>query len=249
MSANYTGKSYVVIQDFSYDPEIGLFTEPRIRGIPSVVAGFANGYVNTGYSVQLTQDGPYSELTARRYAIPTTGQFIIRWSISTDAIEKDLFTLPDALSEADAYDTIRGPGQYRKGIEEAVADGEALDSSYASYPYATSLWLELARGVESYEESYMILTRSIQYSVNRPTVLELQTNREFYSTSRLVANEGIPSDVLFDLPTDLPADQTQAVWGWRISDQRASIDSELVATHETSWTLAQWSTLSYTYVP
>lgn len=253
MTATYKGATLTSFYSYSWSPDEGMFIEWRERGRPAEIQGRAQLHRNAGHDVIVSSGGPYWDLVARRNRQYWEKPFVERWTLSTEILEKDLFSHPNIVAEMFNYPL--GPARYRKVVEEIVQDG----GDGSSYPGPESQWLirELSRGVEAYEHEYHILSRTVTFdrltadTLPSPYNMQLQLSRNVYSSSSLQANEQIPADVFFALPQDRSAAEVandallNLFWGWRIREQQAEIDTATTGMFRSSWVYAAWSTFLY----
>ena len=247
MNVRYKGAAFVRIPAYSFRQDDGLHVTWYERGIPSTIAGRAQDYENDGWDAYVNHDGPYSTLTATRtQSWSGSYPYITLWSLSTELVEKSLFTLPGAIGEATLF--AEGAASYKKQIEDAVSSHTTLDTfTFASHDWAQIIWEEMMRGVQAYEVEYTVLTRTINFDFKEPPgELKLKPTRYIYTKAQLEAIEGVPADVMFTLPDDPGSNPDQAMWGWRIRDQSAEITNATTGQHTTSWVYAAWSTFLYT---
>lgn len=243
----YKGAAYVSKTAVGYNQDTGADLVYVETGIPNVIFSRANLWKSIGYDVTTTRIGAYVELRASRTSFSAEFPFIIQWSLSTELIIKPLWSLPKVVDEMDAFPLASGGrAGYKKGIEDAVGNKTALGTAYTGLTGAAGILAELRRGGSGYEYDYIVLKRRTSFDFEfPPSPLALSSIKTIYTTAQLSTNENIPANVLFDMPADPATSQAQALWGWRIRDQTASITNATTGTHETTWVYAQWSTFLY----
>jgi len=251
----YKGASLIYRTEWSYSQDEGWNRVVHARGRKDNVIGFSEGWRRSGYDITLSQDGPYWGMLAKKTSNDSGHQWIERWVLATEILEKDIFSKPAVAAEMFAY--ADGPAKYRKAVEEAVSTG---DSTKGPTGTVESIWVirELTRGVEGYEHEYHILSRTVTFpstwagDVPAPFDMSLKLSGTILTSSQLNAQQSIPDDVLFTLPPDrtgaeLAEDSSASVmWGWRMREQKAEIDTSTTGSFQLSWTYAAWSTFIYT---
>lgn len=254
VSTIYKGERIARRVSYEYLPDEGFFWVYYMDGTPKDIYSEAATLTSIGYDVWTSRSGPYVRLTARRNRSSAFGNQIDRWTVSSEILEKDLFSMPEAITEMSAFTA--GRAYYQRGIRNALKDESNLDTQFSAgtTPIAYKILEELRRGVEVFEHEYTILTRTRTFDrlnpFSLPENLQLNSNRTVYTTAQLQAVESIPPDVLFTLPTDPSTNPEQTLWGWRIREQQAEITSSTTGVHRTSWVYAAWSTFLYTpYTP
>lgn len=229
--------------EYAYRPNKGFSTRVIERGVPSYIFGLVNAYRNDGFNVTTRRTGPYAELAAEVADVNTVA-IVERWSVTNEIIEKDLFTLPNAMVEASAF--TKGKAAYRNGITNAVDEGKTLPAAYAGFLFASTLYQELSRGVTGYEREYVVLSKERTFPINATQTLNLTSTRTIYTTNQLISVAQIPPAVQFSLPNPANGAEPQTMWGWRTRDQEAEIASDFTVTLRARWVFAQWSTFLYT---
>lgn len=252
--ADYKGQPFVSIRDLKFSQENGYSYSYRERGTPQEMEGRAQAWANAGYDVVLSGTGPYRDLQASRLIGGGFYGFITRWSVRTETVEKPIWGLTAVKAEADAFTytdadgkTLKGPAQYKKGIEDALGAGKSLPAAYNGLTEAPYVLQELSRGAEAYEHDYTVIERTVTFDPKKVfDTINFSESRLIYTTSQLFANENVPEGLLFSLPPSDGASDVQAMWGWRVRDQEADIDLGVSRTHRKSWVYANWSTFLYT---
>lgn len=249
----YGGSHGVVKIGYRFSQNEGYIQTFIEEGVPSYIQGRILSYSNNGYRVSQTGSGPYWRLQAERPA-PVQGiNFMERWEIRSEMLEKDLFSLPAAQQEADTYPS--GRADYRRNIEETAKGNQTVvEGDLESYPFALKLIQELVRGVTSYETEYTILSRERTepgpQAAAATLPVQLANARYIYTTAQLQALYNIPLDVMFTLPTVPssfdPVSEINTMYGWRVREQEASISEDYNVTTTEAFAFAQWSTFLYT---
>lgn len=234
---------------WSYDPGAGRTVITRYKGTKDAIMGMRADIEDAGNSYQMEKDGkgPYYTITIRSGSSPTTPDAEpVRWSLTTEVIEKDIFTHPDVNAE---METANSPAAYRADILAAVKEGrrtlfDGLDDEVglpALFPLAERVFQELRRGVSGYEDSYLVLRRTRAVAASVTTPMGTSASSVIYDTGQL----GIPSGLAFQIPTltTLTAPPGTA-WGWRLRAHESEFEgTRIQQRHE--FLLAAWSTLFY----
>lgn len=179
-----------------------------------------------------------------------------KWSIHTDALEKQIWAHPLIFAAAKAYDS-ENPNKFKRELEKYAEDSGAESASspaclgnsnplaepyqaFVVYQVADLVLIELGRGCDHYEEECLTLRRVRSISTGFRTAMPLYTARLVYTSAQL----SLPDDVRFSLPT-FPANPAQAVWGWRLKQQQSEFLAPGRIEQSFEWVLAAWSTLLY----
>jgi len=242
----YKGALYVETKGWNYTQDSGLQHSIIARGRQFEIESKRDALVGGGYDVAVNQGPAYWTLNASRNYWWEESPYVERWTLTTEIIEKDLFSHPEVMAEMYAYSD--GAAKYKKRIEDAIANGDTITASPS--------WLikELSRGVEGYEHEYHVLSRTTTFDrlagdqLPSPFNMRLILSRQILSSSQLAAEQNIPADVLFSLPADRGSstdDAKKVQWGWRVREQKAEIDTSTMGSFQMSWTYAAWSTFIY----
>lgn len=229
----------------AYDPATGRSLRRTWKGTKTACLGLLAELEEDGAAYQMSKaDGPYYLLTATYATQAPIGndEAPVRWTISTEVLQKSIFTLPVVANEMENY---ADPTRYRENIEEVARDStKSLEPAIAALPYAPLVLRSLRRGGDDWETEYLTLTRSRTVDITVPTKMSVNVTRKIFTTAQL----GVPASVAFVLPTqaELNALDTPAgsVWGWRLrghSSEHYGIRIE--QRHE--FVLAAWDTLKY----
>lgn len=250
----YKGQYEALItrQDVNHVYGQGWFTSLEAYGPTDKINGLMNELIATGWEFTNTPEGPYSRLTATRQGQPDSYQtdYYDRFTITTETIEKDIWTL-DAIHEEVYYEFAGDLELYKSIIEKAIDYGD--ENWLADYPEAThpEMWAtyrELARGADSYEEEYLVLTRervvSTQY--NEQLVLPELNASLIYTTDELHSEFDIPASFTgIKWPTAPTNNIPNTKWGWRHRKRGVQqMESQKVQVIQ-DWAWAAWSTNIY----
>lgn len=142
-----------------------------------------------------------------------------RYSVKFGAVQVSLFALPKATNEADGYIAVP---QYKKDITDAVNAGTALGLDSGTYPFAHVIYRLLSHGVENVNVDRPTLRRTRTYSYTFADRRVVTFDQYAYTTSRLITEFDIPTDIADILPVDPSGTgetPVSSTWGWRIADQ------------------------------
>lgn len=244
----YKGAIGTTTTEYAYHPDKGWVERYVERGTPDWIAGRVALYQGAGYYVTTTGGAPYHDLFADKISTTASVNFIERWSVENEILEKSIWSRNSVMTEALEWANENGTvAEYKKRIEDAANDGEALSSAlFGLYPVAQKVHEELSRGVTSYETEYAVLTKELSLPTDSNTTIQLTNTRTIYTTTQLQSVENIPDSVMFSLPDAPETAATQTMWGWRVRDQEAEVQLDTRVVLRSSWAFAQWSTFLYT---
>ena len=230
----------------------GWFTSAEYYGPYDAIWGKAGALQLDGWDFDITREGQYARLTATRQAQPTTPgtDYYDRFSISTETIEKDIWTLDRLFSEVNAkyYGELEA---MKDTVMSVIEEGnlkwfEGLSES--EWPETWGVYREIAAGVEAYEEEYKVLTRERVVSTlyNDKLPLAKYNVSNIYSTEALVRDFYLPNPIPgIQWPTAPEVNIPNTAWGWRNRDRNVSQQEGQKVLLTESWAWAAWSTNLY----
>lgn len=255
----FTGSIFSKVRDeFTSDPQSGNVRTIEWQGSRDAIYGHFSSLRNSTEGAQarcsITQVGntPYFSLIATFPDLQDLEpedpeeQAIDQWTISTEVLQTDAFSLPAAVEEALIWDSANPPAPktYRKLIEDQATD----ETGYASlvgpaYPFAQSLKLEIGRGATHFDDEYVVLRRTRTLGNGQASKINIKAVRKIYDGNKL----GVPSNVGFALPSPPPTAEwpEDAYWGWRLRTQQSSYNGNRVE-QSYEWVFAAWSLNYYT---
>jgi hypothetical protein len=245
---------------YSSDPQTGSTWEVTFEGPRDAIRVASLGWQAAGGRVRIDESGPISRavvvLSGARNASdpvqPITAETPTdRWELSTDRVEVSLFDLPAVALEAQqwAVASNRPLAEYRKTIEEAVANGETLSINAAQYPKSAQVYRRLCRGQDSFPTTRINLVRQRSFTTSFATPIPSNVLPPVYRTSSLVLAFDIPATVANALPVDPPEKPDGTSWGWMTTDDRFSYSPKTTLVEQsTSWAFAAWDTEIYPHV-
>lgn len=260
---DFKGLTFTKTRDeFTSDPQLGNGRLIEWQGDRQSVYGQFSALRNSvdgaqaRCSVRQVGDTPYYSLTAVFPDLQDLEpqnpeeQVVDRWTIHTEVLQTDGFSMPGVAEEAGFFETDPSrKGTYRKTLE----DGDLSDPGYnilknsaaggqPVYPVARDLIVELRRGATHFDDEYVVLRRVRTVSNGSALKINLKAVRLIYDSNKL----GVPSNVAFAMPTLPPVSEwpINAYWGWRLRTQSADfVGNRIEQTYE--WVLAAWSTFYY----
>ena len=249
MAVVYKGALATESREWNYSQDEGMQETRRCHGHPNTVRSWAYNLKDDGYDITISTGGPYWDALAIRTKPYPTSPFVERWTLTTEILDKDLFSHPDVAAQLYAY--ADGPAAYKKAIEDLASGASTTvpgDATVASW-----LSRELSRGVQAYEHEYHILNRNVTFdrlyadSLVSPWNMPLTLSSQILKSSTLSTQQSIPPDVMFELPGDsIPDPARRWQYGWRVREQKAEVDTSTTGAFSMSWTYAAWSTFLYT---
>ncbi len=173
-----------------------------------------------------------------------------RYEIVTEFVEKEIWSSPDVVAEAAAFDATISSGDktYRKLAEDTAQEIDPVSVSAVTYPLFAKVVRHLKNGVTGFEREYVVLRRSrrIQRQLNsrgNPNpVASIGDGLLVYSTAQLL----LPADVNFSVPdtSTLTASSSDYFWGWRRRPSQSVIEG-LFVDQTSEFILSEWSTIHY----
>lgn len=251
MSAIFKGRAATLFSDgVQYDPDRGTSEVYRLRGTKAHVRATAGGWKRFYPDARISTrqiEGPVYELALELpYWINDPGNpYTQRWSTSTELVEKDLFSHPNASLAVTASGL--SAAKFRERMEDGIEKGKDFDDvgvdPSGNNTNAQNMYLDLARGITGWETEYQTVTRFRSANVRTPWNRVVYSTKYIYTTSQL----GIPSSIGYSFESYIST-QTNMLWGWRLRDQDFS--EENGERQETiTWALAEWSLNLYEQEP
>lgn len=153
------------------------------------------------------------------------------YGLDTEGVNVSIFAHPKATAEqvASGYNS----ANYKKTIEDALAEGEANPLSETQFPFSATIYRALSRGQEYYELRRPILRRTRTFSARYTGRSDVEARQKAWTTSTLVTEFDLPADVSGRLPTDPDSTETPVgtSWVWRLT----------LDTSEYNIALRQWT--------
>jgi hypothetical protein len=258
MSVTFKGLVFSVVRDdFDSDPQQGNVRVIEWHGSKAAIYGQFASIRNASSGSQpkcsISQVGstPYYSLIAVYPDLQDLEpeepdeQAVDRWTIHTETLQTDGFSLPEAVSEASAFDT----GFYDKTYRKLLEDGDLsepglvfLRNAANGYVTAIDLFLEMRRGATHFDDEYVVLRRTRTLGNGQASKINLKAIRLIYDSGAL----GLPSNVGFTLPDapDVAEWPENAYWGWRLRTQQCEFNGNRVE-QSYEWVFAAWSTTYY----
>jgi len=266
-----TGEEQLVREDVSNVFGQGWFTNREYYGPHDRIYGLLPALADDGWECETQPDGAYSRMTARRQAQldNATTDYYDRFTITTETIEKDIWTLDAIHAEA----ALRGPlltGDpdedpftiIKAYVEDAIDEGDEnkLEMFYygggtvpntVTWPALWGVYKELARGVQSYEEEYLVLTRErvVSYLYGQQLAIPQLNASNIYSTDSLKSTFLIQDMTGIAWPDDPTTSVPHAQWGWRHRRREVQFQEGQKIQIIQDWAWAAWSTNLYNYIP
>lgn len=262
MSVVFKGSPGPVIirEEMEYSPDTGRRVIIEYRGRKLEILGLIPEFEQNGTSFRFFKaDDVYYGIIATWQDVNVANTQDIRWSLTTETLQRSIFSFPQIQAEISAYSN---PPALKEAITRAATSGSGIIKddfssstttknpvtfSSASYPNAHIALEELIRGVDHYDDEYMVVRREAIKSARYPFTrmrTELDVTKKIYGTGDL----GLPSTIAFQIPSldDLiQAAPANTYWGWRLRVAQSEYEGEtLRQTHE--FVLANWSTNLYT---
>lgn len=254
-----------------FDPQWGYSWVYRYRGENTAIQNLGDSFIANGWRVETTQDGTGNTTLELYISDPseilqpgTVNEVTEQWTWESEFYTRDSYSNP--LIHSDPVTTAPNPGSvtlaqiviieaalkhYRAGeTDDYNTERAKLDSGGASEnSLALALLDQKTRGVEYDEVDIPSLIRQRTYHINYASRRQVEMIENFYSTIRLIANEGIPIIIQNTMPVNPSQKPPNAQWGWK---ERAST-LELIpqvgkAIETTRWSFNAWSTLTYNYI-
>lgn len=234
----FKGDSIVLVGTDGHRNAFGAWVSTyNYEGVPESMAALANNQP-LGREVDTRQNGAVVGV-GLTYA---PDSFTDKWETDRENLDKDIM-----FQKAFAGISTAGKDEIRRWRADPTT---SIDTTKDT-PNA-ALMNQVAdlvrRGVESYQVSTLILKRTRLMSVNLAPTIVLTEQTEFYSTARLITNEGIPAGLAGQLPITPYAPPTASQWGWLPRNANRSYISRGHIEEHSDWVFAAWSTVLYAYV-
>jgi len=252
-----TGEEQLVREDVSNVFGQGWFTNREYYGPHDRIYGLLPALADDGWECETQPDGAYSRMTARRQAQldNATTDYYDRFTITTETIEKDIWTLDAIHEEAEDPTKYNGDFQALKDtVLSCIEDGteefiSGLDE--ATWPATWKTYREIARGVQSYEEEYLVLTRErvVSYLYGQQLAIPQLNASNIYSTDSLKSTFLIQDMTGIAWPDDPTTSVPHAQWGWRHRRREVQFQEGQKIQIIQDWAWAAWSTNLYNYIP
>ena len=254
MSQFYGHNGYAELKPASsWDPRRGWTIIRRYKGVQAAIDALAVTLINAGvrFSREVMPDGGYHILNATYGAEetqPPNEALSDQWDLDGNDIEKSLWLKPSVKALFDPLLENGFPGnqwvEVRRDIQSLVA-GDKLPSGIAWFADASEFTkrfvADLLRGVDSYHSSEWVLRRRqviARNSIIKPS--NTYVNMIFLTTAKLMAVEGVPSNLPFTLPN--------GVW-LKKSPKRSQIAADKWEISQEYWWADDYSTIAYDAVP
>lgn len=258
MSQFYGHNGYAELKPASsWDPRRGWTIIRRYKGVQAAIDALAVTLINAGvrFSREVMPDGGYHILNATYGAEetqPPNEALSDQWDLDGNDIEKSLWLKPSVKAHldyfldasgfpTDSYLTITGDIQNLVSGNKLPSDIKWWNDPDPHTPVLKTFARELVRGVDSYHVSEWVLRRRqviARNSIIKPS--NTYVNMIFLTTAKLMAVEGVPSNLPFTLPN--------GVW-LKKSPKRSQIAADKWEISQEYWWADDYSTIAYDAVP
>jgi hypothetical protein len=146
------------------------------------------------------------------------------YGLDTEGVGVSIFAHPTATIEANTYGNA---ALYRKEIEDAADKGESAPIIDATlYPFSRVLFSLLTKKQDAYELRRPILRRTRTFSARYAGRIAVEGRQKAWTTSSLISEFSLPSDISSRLPSDPPASETPygTIWVWRLTLDTSEYD-------------------------
>jgi len=256
--AEYRGQRSFAVQPEAYThTKAGGWTRTveyhgTTNGIIGLIAQFEAG----GYTFTADFSGPISKIrgTLSSNPVDSADNESDQYTIHQEVLDQDVFSLEGVEEEAQLYADNTGEPRtkYREIIETAVKNAKISELAeaglaFGTYPLSLSVYIELARGADFFENNFTILTRTKTVPIAWIGRLAMDTVSKIYSSAGLVSAFGLDPAVRGLFPSADNTVQPNSVWGWRRRRQDIQyLTDGFRATITQDWTWARWSKFIYT---
>lgn len=166
-----------------------------------------------------------------------TEQAIQEWELFAQEVEKDVLQADLAALDGISRDE-------KEKIRAAIDNPSANQSPALSNPTAIELYLEMLDGLRSVRVAVPTLRHTQTVSTLWTVGAALTNVGRIISTSSLLALEGVPPGLLFNLPTG-NSNRAAAGYGWYKKFPTVRIAAGHRLQLEQEWEYGLWSTLIY----
>lgn len=241
----------LVRKEYRYDPQQNAsMLEEEYQGSTLSALGFYNKSVGGGRNVSVQLDGGVGRVLLQTPTVVTNdNQYVERYEVVTEFVEKDIFQIPEVAQEARKYNAfVDGSGAtddpyYREIAEQIATNKLALSVDQNEYPLFAQVVRYLRDGVTGYEVEYVVIKRSRRIPRGSAQVASIGDGLIYYSTDQLL----LPQDVAFSVPDTLSLTSISSdyEWGWRRRPSQSVVEGMFIE-QSSEFILSQWSTLAYT---
>lgn len=204
-------------------------------GTESSINALASSLTSQGVRFRTASAGGEFSLTATYTGLdrdqdPSAETPTDSYGLDTEGVNVSIFAHPRATAEAASYIS---PAQYKKDIEDALAEGAVNPISETTYPFSATIYRALSRGQEYFELRRPILRRTRTFSARYADRADVEARQVAWRTSTLITAFALPADVSARLPADPDATDTPVgtVWVWRLT-----LDSSEYNIAQRQWT-------------
>ena len=253
-----------------FDPQWGYSWLYRYEGKIASLDALANSWVNSGWRIERTDDGgstgQLEVYISDPAAIGSPGNIVEvteQWTWETEFFTRDIYSNP--LIHSDPATVAPNAGSvtreqiaiieaavkhFRAGEDGYETERAKLDSGGASAnALALAVLDQRTRGVEYDEVDIPSLIRQRTYSIQYAARRRVDMIESFFSSTRLVSNEGIPIIIQNTMPVNPALKPPNTQWGWKERSNTLDLIPQVgKAVETTRWSFNAWSTLTYIYV-
>ena len=238
----------LVREDVEFSTETGRRIVKTFRGEKLRIFGMTPTFERDGVAYRITREGesPIYSLTAVFQDADNSNYQNVQWSLTTETLQKSIFDFPAISTE---LETASNPVDLKRAIlnardegSETIIDENGGEYTEASFPESYKALRLMLRGVEYYEDEYLVLRRRRVFSsLRRGSPMRLDVTKKIFANSEL----GVPTNLAFTLPnlSTLPT-KPNATWGWRLRGHESTAQ-ELSCEQVHEFVLASWSTYLY----
>jgi len=256
--AEYRGARSFAIQPeaFTHSKDGGWTRTVEYHGTYNGIIGLISQFEAGGYTFTADFSSAIAKIRGTLSSNPTDSgeEDSDQYTIHQEVLDQDVFSLEGSEEEAQLYSTNTAEPltKYREIIETAVKNASFAELAEngltpAVYPFSASIYLELSRGAESFENNFTILTRTKTVPIAWIGRLSMSTVSKIYTSNQMISAFGLDPTVQNLFPATGTTIAPNSTWGWRRRRQDIQyLTDGFRATITQDWTWAQWSTFIYT---
>lgn len=170
--------------------------------------------------------------------------FTDKWETDREKVEKDLLFNPafTGLTQAEMTNV----RTYR--ASPAGSTNIVIPPGSANTALMNQIQALVLQGTEAYVVFTLVLKRTRTMSVRTAPTVQLTERTQFFSTARLITQEGVDLNQTGALPATPYAPPVDHTWGWLPRNSNRSYISRGFMEEHSDWEFAAWSTVLYQYV-
>jgi hypothetical protein len=242
----------LIRKEYRWDPQQNAaMMESEYQGSTLSAIGFYNKNIGGQSNVSVTMDGGVGRVLIQSPTSSKTSgvdDYVERYEVGVEFVEKDIFQVPAIAQEAREYDTMLDQlgdveSPYYRQLAEDVATNKGNKPNASIYPLFEKVVRYLRDGVTGYELEYVVIRRSRKIPRGSSNVAAIGDGLLVYSTAQL----GLPDDIAFSVPDSsaLTPISSDYIWGWRRRPSTSSVEGMYI-DQNSEFILSQWSSLFYT---